>query len=663
MRLAILLAACALAAAQTAGPAFEPLTRAYDALRARDYDAAVAAFTRAIELEPRRASIRKDLAYAYLKIGENDLARDQFHYAMTIDAADVQVALEYAFLCNESKREAEARRIFERIGKTGNAVARQAFQNIDQPLAAAIDRWKAALAAVPDNVDAHYELATLAEKRDELPLAAEHFEKAWRLLPAKRAVLVDLGRVWKAMGRTDDANAALLAASHGGEPRAADEARELLPARYPYVPEFRRALDLDPRNVELRRELGYLLLRMNREPEAVLEFRRIADTAPEDMLAATQLGFLLYARGERQAAMPLFERVLAGPDEDLANRVRAVLHMPQLPRRDVLPQPADSIDAKVMAERSIQAGYMKDALKYLQVAHENDPGDFDAMLKLGRTYNVLHQDATASRWFDLAGHSPDPKIASEGRQASRSLAGAARKFSTTVWIYPIFSTRWHDFFTYAQVKTELRTKAHVQPYVSVRFDGDTRVTIASASPAMGAAPQYLSESSFIVAAGARVLPWHGASAWFEAGSAMGYSTGHLLPDYRGGVSYAFTKGRALASEASGWFADTTDDGVFVSRFGNDFLVYDQTRFGYSMGPAAFRAQLFWNGNFTIDTQRQIWANFVETGPGVRFRAAWMPPSMHVTTSLLRGHYLMNTQNTRPANFNDFRSGIWYAFTH
>ena len=270
------MAACALAAAQTPDPAYEPLTRAYAALRAHDYDAAVAGFTRAIELAPQRASIRKDLAYTYLKIGENDLARDQFYAGMTMDPADVQVAMEYAFLCYESKREAEARGIFDRIRKIGNAEAEQAFQNIDRPLAAGIERWKSALAAGPDNAGAHYELATLAEERDELPLAAEQFEKAWRLLPDKRAVLVDLGRTWKAMDRTDDAMAALLAASRGGEPRAAEQARELLPDRYPFVAEFRGALALDPRNGELRRELGYLLLRMDQEPEAEQEFRTLS---------------------------------------------------------------------------------------------------------------------------------------------------------------------------------------------------------------------------------------------------------------------------------------------------------------------------------------------------------------------------------------------------
>ena len=656
MRGVVFFAVCGLAFSQPPDPAYEPLTRAYEALRGRDYDAAIAGFLKGIEAAPRRASIHKDLAYAYLKIGENELARDQFGEAMEIDPNDTQVAMEYAFLCYETKEQQQARRIFDRIRKTGDATAERAFRNIDSPLAAGIERWKKAIEMGADNFSAHFELATLAEQRDELAVAAEHYEKAWRLLPDRRSVLVDLGRVWKALDRTDDATAALLAASRGGEPRAAEMARELLPRHYPYVPEFRRALELDPTNGELRRELAYLLLRMDLEPEAEQEFRVLTETAPDDLLAATQLGFLLYARGEHLAAMPLLERVLAGKDDDLANRVRAVLRMPQVLRARGDAPPA-SIDAKVMAERSIKAGYMKDALKYLQIAHEGDPGDFEVMLKLGWTYNILHQDVLAFRWFDLARKSPDPQVAAEAGRAWRNLRSVTERFRTTAWLYPIFSTRWHDFFSYAQIKTGLRTSFPIQPYVSIRFVGDTRLTIGAASP------QYLSESSFILAVGVATAPWHGITGWAEAGSAVGYVSGHMLPDYRGGISLARGTGHTLRGESSGWFADTTLDAVFVSRFGNDFLVYDQTRLGYAFGPNTLRGQLSWNANLTFDSQRQYWANFGETGPGLRVSSSLLPQSTYVTFNLLRGAYLINTGNPRRPNFNDLRAGFWYAFTH
>ncbi len=316
MRLWFLLLACGLAGAQTPDPAYEPLNKAYEALRGRRYDDAVVLFLKAIEAAPARAAVRKDLAYTYLKIGENEAARNQFREAMLLDPKDLHVALEYAFLCNETKQQAQARRVFDRIRKAGDpearATAERAFQNIDRPLAEGIERWSEAIALGGDNFSGHFELATLAEQRDELELAAEHYEKAWRLIPDRRSVLVDLGRMLQALNRNEEANAALLAASRGGEPRAAESAKELLPARYPYVSEFQRALDLDPKNLDLRRELAYLLLRMNRQAEAEEQFRMLTGMSATDYLSAAQLGFLLLARGETAAAMPLLELRLEG---------------------------------------------------------------------------------------------------------------------------------------------------------------------------------------------------------------------------------------------------------------------------------------------------------------------------------------------------------------
>ena len=313
-----------------------------------------------------------------------------------------------------------------------------------------------------------------------------------------------------------------------------------------------------------------------------------------------------------------------------------------------------------MAERSLQAGYMKDALQYLEMAHEADPGDYAVMLKLGWANNILHQDTQAFHWFDLARQSPDPKIALEAGHARNNLRPAVELFRTTAWFYPLFSTRWHDQFGYAQVKTELRSRSADQALreraLRGRYAGDDWDIDA------GAAPQYLSESSFIVAAGVRTDTWRGVTGWFEAGSAMSYLTGHMLPDYRGGISAARGTGKTLASESAGAFADTTLDAIFVSRFGNDSLVYSQSRFGYTVGPARARVQVYWNANATVDAQRQYWANFLETGPGVRFRASAMPAGMCVTVNLLRGAYLVNQGNPRGPNFNDLRMGVWYAFT-
>jgi hypothetical protein len=314
-----------------------------------------------------------------------------------------------------------------------------------------------------------------------------------------------------------------------------------------------------------------------------------------------------------------------------------------------------------MAERSLKAGYMKDALRYLNEAQEADPADYSIMLKLAWTNNILHHDTDAFHWFDLARRSPDSKIALEAAHAYHNLRSGVARFHTTAWFYPLFSTRWHDQFGYAQVKTEMRTRFGLLPYASVRFVGDTRETEGATSP--GIAPQYLSESSFILGVGVRTVPWNGITGWFEAGSAVGYLSGHMLPDYRGGISAARGIGHTLGGESTGFFADSTLDAIFVSRFGNDSLVYSQSRIGFTIGPPDFRAQLYINGNLTFDDQRQYWANFVEAGPGIRIHSASMPESMYFTVNLLRGAYLINQDNPQRPNFNDLRVGVWYAFTH
>lgn len=593
-------------------PAYAALDEAYSALRTKSYDAAIRGFEQAAKLDPGRASIRKDLAYTLLKIGETEAARDQFAEAMTLDPADDPVALEYAFLCYETKQQVTARRVFDRLRKKGNPTAAQAFENVDRPLREGIARWKQALAQSPDNFSAHEELARLAEQRDEPDLAAEQYQAAWKLRPARRDLLIGLARAWKEQGRStpskiEDAHAALLAASRATEPRIAEEARELLPARYPYVYEFEKALALDPTNDALRRELAYLHLAMGNKAAAEQQFQLLPD---------------------RPAPAALIQRP---PD----------------------PAPVSKpVDNKLLGEQSLEKGYMNDALKYLHAAHENDPMDFEVMLKLGSAYNILKDDREAVRWFDLARRSPDPGTASEASRAYGNLTPSLRRLRTTVWAFPTISTRWRDTFVYAQAKTELRLAFPIHPYVSLRFIGDARGEVR-----MGAniSPQNLSERSVIAGVGLASPTWRGVMGWFEAGEALRYQiprgeTTSALPDYRGGVSYT----RAVRGPRR-LFAETNDDGVFISRFDNDSLLYSQNRTGRSFGESI---QVYWNWNATVDAKGEYWANTVETGPGVRFRVS----PLQFTVNFLRGAYLVNQSNPYRPNYNEVRIGVWYAFT-
>jgi Flp pilus assembly protein TadD len=649
-------------AALAAGPEYALLDSAYSALRSKEYETAILKFSDAAALAPKRADIRKDLAYAYLKIGETELARDRFGEAMMLDPDDTHVALEYAFLCYETKQQAAARRVFDRIRRSGNATAARAFENIDRELREGIERWSHAVELQPENFSAHEELARLAEWRDDPGTAAVHYERAWRLRPERRDLLLRLGGVWRTAGAIEKANAALLAASRGAEPRTAENARELLPARYPFVYEFQEALKLDPTNISLRRELAYLFLEMGNRDAAETEFRHITDQDKNDPLSAAQLGFLLLGRNQLAAAMPLLERALNSDDEDITDRVREALRMPKVMRkRPETSRAQTSNEARTLAEKSIEAGYLKDAVKYLRIAHENDPVDFNIMLKLGWAYNMLKDDRQAIEWFRLARRSSDPAIAQDAGRSYRNLRSSVSRVHTSAWMFPFYSSRWKDVFTYAQVKTEYKlSKLPVRFYLSTRFSGDTRGSIHE--PGVSANPQGLSESAAIPGIGASLQPGHGFTLWGEAGWSFSYlhkeNTG---ADYRGGISYNRSFGRNLGSESSGFFGEATADGVFISRFENDFLLYSQNRFGWTMLP--LHTQFVWNWNFTTDVRRLAWANTIEQGPGIRFRVPGLPKSMLFSTSALEGTYTVMKDNPRPKRYNDLRIGLWYAFSH
>jgi tetratricopeptide (TPR) repeat protein len=638
-----------------------------------DYDTAISFFEKATALAPDRADIRKNLAYTLLKTGDSETAREQFGEAIRLEDAagtpDLHLALEYAFLCyeardNASAHKAEARRIFARIRESGDpvsaATAAEAFQNIDAPLAAGIARWQQVLASSPPTFSVYYELAQLAEQRDELDLAAKSYSAAFQLLPARKSVLLELARVEKARGNPEAMIAALLAASRGGETRAAELAREQLPDRYPYVYEFRKALELDPKNDGLHREFAYLLLQMSEKDatldgEALAEFKTIVEVSPDDYVASAQLGLLYLAGNENSLAMPILRRVLDHATPATANRVRMALKMPLvLEERQAVETP---LDPRLLGERSYQAGFLKDAKRYFLLAREENPYDPAIALKLGWTTNLLQDDTSALHWFDIARRSDDPAISAEAGKAYENLRPETELFRTTVWAYPLYSSRWNDLFGYGQLKTEMRIrKMPFRPYVSIRFVGDERRSTG------GISPENLSESAFILGVGIATRPWHGAMGWFEVGTSIGYLTGVPSRDARGGVSYSKTIGASMASEHSGWFLETTADSVFVSRFDDDLLNYSQNRIGFTSTLGAFKIQPFWGSNITFDVKREYWANFVETGPGFRFRPPGVPTSVWMTVGVVRGAYLINADNPHRPNYDDFRVGVWYAFT-
>ena len=594
---------------------------------------------------------------------------------MHLSPGDEMAALEFAFLAFETGKPIEARRTFDRLQHSANPQTRvtagQAFQNIDKPLADGIARWKLALkrSATPDALamySAHEELAHLAELRDELLLAAEQYEICRKLKPNLSELLLVIARIWKALGRDEDAHAAVLVASRSKDSRTAEQGLEQMGTRYPYPYEFVNALKLDEKNTALRKELGYLYLAMGKTEEAKAEFKQVLEIDSKDQSAIDQLSELNGFHRRNPAPAPaLVAPVASAVSPSIAPAVRQAVKPAAAPVLTTA-----QVDARAMGMKSLKLGYSRDAIKYLRQAHENDPDDAEVMMDLGYAYNLAKDDADAIPWFDRARHSEDSLIAAESNKAYHNLRGDIGA-QTTMWMLPMYSTRWHDAFSYGQIKRTIPLPFapfnHLLSfYLSTRFMGDLKSSMPDSHTIT--APQYLSESSFIVGAGIATRTWHHLTGWAEAGEAVNYlpfrhDIGTAIPDYRGGLNYAKAFGANLLSRHSGWFYDTTADAVYVNRFDKDWLFYSQHRGGrlLHLGDGMNLETLF-NVNYTRDSKSQYWANTVELGPGLKLHLPFMPPPVYVSTDLLRGIYTNSLGNPRRPNYNDVRIGIWYAFT-
>ncbi len=158
-------------------------------------------------------------------------------------------------------------------------------------------------------------------------------------------------------------------------------------------------------------------------------------------------------------------------------------------------------------------------------------------------------------------------------------------------------------------------------------------------------------------------------AWAEAGEAVSYLVNtpgmpRAIPDYRGGVNFTKGFGHLLNARHSGWFYETNTDGVFISRFDKDWLLYNQHRTGRTFRLTEHTsAQILFNGNITVDMKDQYCANTFEMGPGIRLHTPFMPRNVYFLTDYLLGYYLRPNQYTPQTSYRDLRIGLWYAFSH
>ncbi len=320
---------CALGAVQSEPPgaaAYAAADRAYKSLRANDLDAAVAGLDRALAIEPSNPLWRKDLAYALLRTGDRERARDHFETLWRSNPEDWTAGLEYAYLCYETRREREAHEAFERLRKSPDAgvssAASEAFERIDGPLAAGIGRWQEALEKAPGQWSAHEELARLAEQKNDHALAARHYREAWLLRPSKPELLVELARVLGRQGASAEARKALATAWHYGTPRVREAALVLNGGREPGAVEPWSVPRPPPAQNTAARTMARLSFEKSYLKDAYRYYKEAVSENPGDYESVYQLGVVANLLGNNREALEWYRAARLAPDAILASRSR-----------------------------------------------------------------------------------------------------------------------------------------------------------------------------------------------------------------------------------------------------------------------------------------------------------------------------------------------------
>ncbi len=425
--------------------------------------------------------------------------------------------------------------------------------------------------------------------------------------------------------------------------------------------QWRQAAEEHPESDSVHAELARLAEEHDEPAVAMEAYRRAWQAKPSRREYLLDIGRAAAAAGLAEESAGALTAALRSDDARTAEKAREALGEADItpaierearryePSRALLTaRTSKELSAFEMGERSYDRGYLKDARRYYQSALESDPTHARARLRLGWVHNLLGEDALAYQQFGQARRSRDPAVAEEAGRAWRNLREQQAPLRPTLWILPMFSSRWRSAFAYGQAKIEMnRPGWWVRPYVSLRFAGDTGARQA---------PAPLSERALTPALGVTSRLWNGLVGWAEMGTNLGHTRG---ADRRAGVSFTRGIGHLMGAETPGRFWLTTTSMNYASRFQHNILFSSQHYVGYTFG----RWQVSWLSAAGADTRTQWWGNFVEFGPAIRYRAPWLPQQMTITAELVRGFHTVLRDNPHGRNYVDLRVGLWYAFTY
>ena len=278
------------------------LLRAAQAMDSERWDLAAALYPKALKIDPSDFMAHKALSYSLEKLGDVDGSLDQLHTALAV-----------ATTGDPEKDRGEHAEIYRVMGGI------EVLHGRDE---AAREHFQKALEIDPELLDARFKLANALARAGSLEEALEHYDFILERHPENPQTLVKRATVLINLRRPDQARAAFeraLAASpddpeirqryadaldylgestaaaaqrravQGGSADSAQRVAQMIAegqrqtsaGRYQAaVKSYRKAIELDPKELDARYELATVLGHLGRFDEALAEFAVVIDAAP-----------------------------------------------------------------------------------------------------------------------------------------------------------------------------------------------------------------------------------------------------------------------------------------------------------------------------------------------------------------------------------------------
>jgi tetratricopeptide (TPR) repeat protein len=259
--------------------------------RRKQYEQALDAYERALELDPVSMPAVQGKAQTLSDLGRFDDAQQVIQHALTVRPNDPSLFLELGWLAQREERHEQALGAFERALEL-DQVSMPAVQGKAQTLSdlgrfddAERVVW-GALARRPDDVDLYVELGWLARWNDKDKRSLEAFERALEVDPRYLPAVRGKSQALTALGRPDEARQALM-----------------------------QALARRPDDPELYVWLGELAEDQQRHEEALGAFDR-ALSRPYDRAAARGKAQALNGLGRSDDAQRVIEEVFGRRPDD-----------------------------------------------------------------------------------------------------------------------------------------------------------------------------------------------------------------------------------------------------------------------------------------------------------------------------------------------------------